>query len=143
MGRNKGHVSRLRVFLCLFRSYRVYFMSYIQKLVSDSGKWFHRSGCKGELYISLFCSHCGHQRTVRAYCGDRTCPYCRNRMAARNRKRIIELVEARNLNSQKMALVTLTLLIKPCESLNEKYHKINQYFRNLRQSKIWQKVIKV
>lgn len=96
-------------------------------------------GCGGNSYVTLFCESCGQEHVVNVVCGDRACPFCREknqkRLMARYRPLLAEL------DPSQLALVTVTTVVRVDKlSLSEKVRRLRKCWQGLIRRKAFRAV---
>lgn len=104
--------------------------------LSEVPEW--QRGCGRINYVTLYCAHCGHEHKAEIGCGNRACPDCRAVEAKRLKAKYMPLIE--QVPVEKMALVTLTLLITSSDGLREKVDRIRGLWRKLIRQKAFRPV---
>lgn len=85
---------------------------------------------------SIVCTGCGNKIKVVMNCGDRTCPYCREKSVKKS------LSKKGLLDRRIEGLRFMTLTVKSVAEFNrEEIDKIRDYFRHLIRRKLWKKYV--
>lgn len=91
-------------------------------------------------FITIICTHCGHQISVPVYCGDRFCPVCSVPRLSKVKRRLKFLV--RNTNPPRgSSFKFLTLTIRNQDDLPTMLHDLTRSFRRLRQRASWKRTV--
>jgi len=84
----------------------------------------------------LVCLHCGNDINVAVDCGDRFCPICSRRRAARIRRRL-NFVFSKIQKKAGYRLKMITLSASNCQQLDAGIKHLVASFRRLRQRRLW------
>lgn len=90
-------------------------------------------------YATLYCSVCGHMKSVLMYCGDRLCPLCKKNNYLRLLKKYSPLI--RRIPSHRLSQITLTH--KNIKFLSrESVKKIHDDFSSLRRTEFFKSKVR-
>jgi hypothetical protein len=113
--------------------------SQIRLFSSTTPRAADESDCMGLLYRRFYCAQCGTKRDVQIVCGDRCCPTCRRRAFKRVLSAWSHRVDCVSLS--RLALVTLTMLIRPQADLRARVGDIRRAFGRLVRRKAFAAVV--